>query len=124
MVPRALVLPAIGVAVLPKCPMCVMLVLGALGLAHPHHETIFALLQGVAVIGVMSLLAARRRRAPGQIVFAAAAAGAVLMEVAGLAPPVLGYAGAALLALVWLVKPTADASPSCACTTATTTSSV
>ena len=121
---RALALPAIGVAVLPKCPMCFMMILGALGLGHPHHEAVFALVQGGTLIVVTSLLVARRRRAPAQVVIGVAAAGAMLMVVAGLAPPELGWAGALLLALVWLVKPAGDAAPSCGCTAATMTPEV
>jgi hypothetical protein len=121
MAPRALVLSAIGVAVLPKCPMCVMVILGALGLGHSLHQTVFALLQSVTVVGVVALLVVRRR-SPAHIAFAVAAAGAVLMGLAGLGRPVLGYAGALLLAVVWLLKPGGGAAPSCACAAPTMTS--
>ena len=115
MASRALALPAIAVAVLPKCPLCVMVVLGALGLAHPLHETAFAVLQGGALAAVVGLLAIRRRRAPVQILLGAAAACGVMLASAGHAPPVLGYAGAILLAAVWLAKPGAKDTPSCGC---------
>ncbi|HEV7586546.1 MAG TPA: hypothetical protein VGO40_00355 [Longimicrobium sp.] len=81
MASRALVLPAIGVAVLPKCPACVMVVLGALGVGHGLHGTVFALLRGVVLVAVVSLLVIRRRRAPAQILFAVAAACGALMGV-------------------------------------------
>jgi hypothetical protein len=118
MAPRALVLPAIGLAVLPKCPVCVMVVLGALGLGHPLHETVFALLQGLALVVVVSLLAVRRRRAPAQVVFGAAGACGVLLASAGLAPPPVGYGGAILLAVIWLLKPGGEPAGSCACAVA------
>jgi hypothetical protein len=124
MVRRALVLLATGIAVLPKCPLGVMVILGALGLGHSLHETVFAILQGVAVVGVLSLIVVRRRRAPAQIVFGVAAACAVLTSVAGVGRPLLGYAGALLLALVWLVKLPGDTAPSCACAESTMTSEV
>jgi|1186.fasta_scaffold459102_1 hypothetical protein len=115
MISRALVLPAIGVAVLPKCPLCVMLVLGALGVAHPLHEHAFALLQGAALVLVVALLVLRHRRAPAQIVLAVAGAGAVMLGAAGVAPSAVGYGGAILLAAAWLWKPGGTADPSCGC---------
>jgi hypothetical protein len=36
-----------------------MIVLGTLGLGHRLHETVFALLQGVALVAVVALLVAR-----------------------------------------------------------------
>jgi hypothetical protein len=115
MAPRALALPAIAVAVLPKCPMCVMVVLGALRLAHPLHETVFALFQGAALTAVVALLAIRRRGAPAQVLLGAAGACAVMLASAGPAPPAIGYAGAILLAAVWLARPGGTATPSCGC---------
>ena len=115
---RALALPAIAVAALPKCPMCVMLVLGALGLGHPHHDTVFAVLQGAALVALVSLLAIRRRRAPMHVILGAAGACGILLASAGPAPPAIGYAGAILLAAVWLAKPKGTPAPSCACTRA------
>jgi hypothetical protein len=114
--PRAAVLPAIGVALLPKCPLCVMLVLGSLGLAHPLHETVFALVQGATLLVVLSLLALRTRTSRWtRLALGAAGACGVMLGSTGLAAPALGYAGAVLLAGAWLVRPRADAAPSCGC---------
>jgi hypothetical protein len=115
MVSRALVLPAIGVAVLPKCPLCIMLVLGALGVVPPLHERAFALLQGAVLALVVSLLVLRHRRAPGRIVLGVAGAGAAMLGSAGLAMPAVGYAGALLLAAAWLWNPGGTAAASCGC---------
>jgi len=117
MISRALVLPAIGVAVLPKCPLCVMLVLGALGVAPPLHGRAFALLRGVTLALVVCLLVLRHRLAPGQIVLAVVGAGAMMLGTAGVAPAPVGYAGAILLAAAWLWKPSGTAAPSCGCAT-------
>jgi len=116
MASRALALPAIVMAVLPKCPMCVMVALGALGLAHPLHETVFAALQGAALLAVVALLAFRRRRAPVQVLLGASGAVGIMLASAGPAPQAVGYAGAILLAAVWLAKPKGAPAPSCACT--------
>ena len=124
MTARALALPAIAVAALPKCPMCVMLVLGALGLGHPHHETVFAVLQGAALVAVVSLLAILRRRAPVQVALGVAGASGIMLASAGLAPAVFGYAAAVLLAAAWLAKPKGTPAPSCACTRAESARSV
>jgi hypothetical protein len=112
---RTAVLPALAVAALPKCPLCVMVVLGALGLSHPLHETVFSLLQGTTLLIVVSLLVVRHRRAPEQIVAVAAGACGVLLGLGGFAPPAVGYAGAILLALIWLLKPGGRTAPSCGC---------
>jgi len=115
MAPRALALPAIAVAVLPKCPVCVMVALTALGLGHGQHETVFTLLQGAALAAVVTLLLVRRRGARVPIALAAAGACGVLLMLAGVAWPSVGYAGAVLLAAAWLVKPRSAPAPSCAC---------
>ncbi|HYJ80793.1 MAG TPA: hypothetical protein VEW03_14360, partial [Longimicrobiaceae bacterium] len=90
-----------AVAVLPKCPLCVMLVLGALGVPHGGHDDAFALLQGGAVLGVVCILALRR---PGLVPLLLALAGAATM-VAGRAwtgSPAPLYIGAVLVAAGWL----------------------
>jgi len=115
MVPRVLALPAIVVALLPKCPVCVMIVLGALGLGHPLHETVFTIVQGATLVAVVLLLAIRRRGAPAQVLLGAAGAVGIMLASAGPAPPAIGYAGAILLAAVWLAKPGGTAAPSCGC---------
>jgi hypothetical protein len=92
-----------------------MLVLGALGVAHPLHEHAFALLQGAALAVVVSLLVLRHRRAPGRIVLGVAGAGAMMLGAAGLAPSTVCYGGAILLAAAWLWNPGGTAAPSCGC---------
>jgi hypothetical protein len=111
---RTLALPAIAVVALPKCPMCVMLALSALGLGHALHERVFASLQGAALALVVALLILRHRRAPMRIALGLAAAGAVVLGLAGLTPAGMGYGGALLLAAAWLWKP-AEAAPACGC---------
>jgi hypothetical protein len=112
---RTLALPAIVVTVLPKCPMCVMVVLGALGIGHPLHETAFAAVQGAVLLAVMALLAFRRRRDPVPILVGAAGALGIMAASAGPVPPGVGYAGGLLLAAAWLAKPRGAPAPSCAC---------
>jgi len=109
MASRAIVLPAIGVAVLPKCPMCAMIVFTALGLQHTVHDTVFAALQVAMVLAVVALLALRRR--PTQLALGAAGACAVLVTAFGAAPGMVGLAGGALLVVAWLVRP----APVCGC---------
>ncbi|MFL5383734.1 MAG: hypothetical protein ACJ8GN_14535 [Longimicrobiaceae bacterium] len=113
MTSRAFALPAIGVAVLPKCPMCVMVVLGALGLQHTVHETVFAAVQVAVVLVVVALLALRRR--PMQIALGAAGASAVILAAFGLAPAGVGFAGGALLVVAWMARPGAKPAPACEC---------
>lgn len=103
MASRAFVLPAIGVAVLPKCPMCVMIALTALGLQHTLHETVFAALQVAMVLAVVALLALRRR--PTQLALGIAGACAMMLAAFGAAPTPVGLAGGALLVVIWMVKP-------------------
>jgi hypothetical protein len=112
---RAAGLPAIAVALLPKCPMCVMVILGALGVGHTAHEAVFALLQGATLAMVVGLLALRHRGEPLRIVLAAEGAFAVGLSSAGLMPAVAGYAGALLLAWTWLAAPRGKAVPACGC---------
>lgn len=114
--PRAAVLPALAVAALPKCPLCVMLALGALGLAHPLHETVFALVQGATLLVVLSLIALRTRTS-GWTRLALGAVGAcgVMLGSTGLAAPAVGYAGAVLLAGAWLVQPRGKSAAACGC---------
>lgn len=112
---RAAGLPAIAVALLPKCPMCVMVILGALGVGHTVHETIFALVQGATLVLVVGLLALRHRGEPLRIVLAAEGAFAVGLSSAGLMPAVAGYAGALLLAWTWLAAPRGKPAPACRC---------
>ncbi|MFL5539227.1 MAG: hypothetical protein ACJ8J0_09550 [Longimicrobiaceae bacterium] len=100
---RAFALPAVGVAVLPKCPMCVMIAFTALGLQHTVHETVFAALQGAAVLAVVALLALRRR--PAQLALGAAGACAVMLAAFGAAPTAVGFAGGALLVVTWMAAP-------------------
>jgi len=109
MISRAFALPAIGVAVLPKCPMCVMVILGALGLQHTVHETVFAAVQVAMVLVVVVLLALRRRLM--QIALGVAGASAVILAAFGVAPAEVGFAGGALLFATWMVKP----ARTCAC---------
>ena len=118
MAPRALAFPAIAVVALPKCPACVMLALGALGLGHQSHEAVFTLLQGAALVAVVVLLLVRRRGARVPIALAAVGACGVLLMLADVAWPSVGYAGAVLLAAAWLVKPRPTPVSSCACTAA------
>lgn len=108
-------LPAIAIALLPKCPMCVMVILGALGVGHTVHETVFALLQGATLAMVVGLLALRHRGEPLRIVLAAEGAFAVGLSSAGLMPAVAGYAGALLLAWTWLAAPRGKAVSACRC---------
>jgi hypothetical protein len=103
MASRALVLPAIGVAVLPKCPMCLMIAFTALGLQHTLHDTVFVALQGVVVLAVVALLALRRR--PTQLALGTAGACAVMLSAFGAAPAAVGFAGGALLVVTWMVAP-------------------
>jgi hypothetical protein len=114
--PRAAVLPALAVAALPKCPLCVMLALGALGLAHPLHEIVFSLVQGATLLVVLSLIALRTRTFRWtRLALGAVGACGVMLGSLGLAAPALGYAGAVLLAGAWLAKPRADVAASCGC---------
>ena len=113
---RASVLPAIGVAALPKCPLCVMALFGALGIAHPLHDTVFAMLQAAALLAVVCLFAARRRGAsPARLVAGAGGACCIVLGAAGLAAPALGYAGAVLLAGAWIAKPRGTPASACGC---------
>jgi hypothetical protein len=112
---RTLALPAIAVAVLPKCPMCVMVALGALGVAPPHHGRAFMLLQGAVPVLMVSLLAIRHRHAPRRIALAIGGAGAVMLGLTGMAAPVVGYGGAILLAVVWLARKPGVPATSCGC---------
>lgn len=110
---RATVLPAVGIIVIPKCPMCVMLVLSAVGVSHGSHEGIFAMVQ-VAVLG--GVLAWMLRRQPTRWRLAAIAVGAtaMLLPILGAVPDAVSFAGAALLILANVVK-TRDADIDCAC---------
>lgn len=113
--PRAAVLPAIGVALLPKCPLCVMLLLGSLGLAHPLHDTVFSALQAATLAGVVILLVVKRRTNPRALLAGMAGVCGIVLASLGLAPRELGYVGAVLLAGAWLVKSGGNPDPSCEC---------
>lgn len=110
---RATVLPAVGIIAIPKCPMCVMLVLGALGVGHGSHETIFATVQ-VAVLGGVLVLALRRRPTGWRLAAISVGASAMLLALLDVAPDVVSYAGAALLIIPLLVR-SRGAPMDCAC---------
>lgn len=110
---RATVLPAVGIIAIPKCPMCVMLVLGALGVGHGSHETIFATVQ-VAVLGGVLVLALRRRPTGWRLAAIAVGAAAMLLALLGAVPDPVSYAGAALLTIPLLVK-SRGAAMDCSC---------
>jgi len=93
-----------------------MLALGALGLAHPLHETVFALVQGATLLVVLSLIALRPRPSRWtRLALGAVGACGVMLGSLGLSAPAVGYAGAVLLAGAWLVRPRGKMAPSCGC---------
>ena len=110
---RATVLPAVGIIAIPKCPMCVMLVLGALGVGHGSHETLFATVQ-VAVLGGVLVLAHRRKPAGWRLAAIVVGAATMLLALLGAAPDAVSYAGAAILIIPLLVKSRGPAMD-CAC---------
>jgi hypothetical protein len=112
---RTLAVPAIAVAVLPKCPMCVMVAFSALGVASPSHGRAFMLLQGAVPVLMMALIAFRHRRAPVRIALAIGGAGAMMLAATGIAMPAIGYGGAVLLAVVWLARKPGVPATSCGC---------
>jgi hypothetical protein len=109
----AATLPALGIIALPKCPLCVMLVLGALGLGHSTHDVVFTSLQ-VAMLGGVLVLALRRRPTGWRLAAIAIGASAMLLPLVTAAPDAVSYAGAGVLIISTLVNPRA-ATPSCAC---------
>lgn len=102
----AALFPALGVVALPKCPMCVMLLFGVLGLGVPLHDLMFIALRTATLLGVTGLLVARRRSTPRPLlVVGLVGATGVLPKLAGVGPAEAGYAGALALAAALLIPP-------------------
>ncbi|HEX8696746.1 MAG TPA: hypothetical protein VF746_30285 [Longimicrobium sp.] len=103
-------------ALLPKCPACLMVVFGALGLGHGVHELAFGLLQIVILTLLVGMLALRRRGGgPGPLLLGTAGgAGVVAGQLAGLSPAV--WPGALLLGAAWLWNERRrPGAPACGC---------
>ncbi|HKP77161.1 MAG TPA: hypothetical protein VJT67_16635 [Longimicrobiaceae bacterium] len=98
-------LPAFVFAVIPKCPVCLMLLFGTLGLGHPLHDRVFGALQAALLTAAVALLVARRRSTlPLLFGLSLAEAAAVLLRLLGVVPPWVAWVGAGALAATWLVS--------------------
>jgi LPXTG-motif cell wall-anchored protein len=56
-------LPLLGIAAIPKCPLCVMLLFSWLGLPHTGHESAFTVLR-IALLVTAVVLLLRWRKKP------------------------------------------------------------
>ena len=112
--PQLAALPVLAVAVLPKCPLCLMILFGALGIPHGGHDAAFDLLRGAIVLAAVGALALRR---PGRVSLLLAIGGASVIAVGGwTSTPALQYAGALLIAAAWLwTFRRTDRGPACGC---------
>ena len=108
-------LPAIGIAALPKCPLCVMLLFSALGIGHMRHETVFALTQAAILLAVLVLFARRHGRSLPRLALGGAGACGIVLEAGGIGSVAMAWAGAILLAGAWAARSRGGSAAACGC---------